>query len=96
MRQPNEKRFVLKDVRPWEDGTAAITKEAFEDLVNISGDDIPRPSEEQMLVYTLPRLKEIAAGPDAEARQWLKEVVDSCKDTPEKRELEAILKSKSQ
>jgi hypothetical protein len=59
----------------------------FEDLANINGG----PSNEQLLVNTLPRLKEIASGSDAENQDRLRLTLSRCKDTPEKRTLQALL-----
>lgn len=55
--------------------------------------DIPqgRPSEEQMLSYALDGLKKVASGKDAQPREWLKQMLDRCKDTPEKRMLVELL-----
>jgi hypothetical protein len=62
----------------------------FEELANISGG----PSNERLLVYALPRLKEIATGSDAENKEWLRSVVARCNETPEKRTLQALLGDK--
>ena len=46
---------------------------------------------EQEIKYALPRLKEIAAGRNDEARQWLRRMLDRTGDTPEKRALLELL-----
>jgi hypothetical protein len=55
--------------------------------------DIPqgRPSDEQMLPYALDGLKKVASGKDAQTREWLKQMLDRCKDTSEKRTLLELL-----
>jgi len=89
-RQPNQKKFSLQKVAPSLGDLAAISNEDFEDLANIGGG----PSNEQLLVHTLPRLKEIASGSDAREQEWLRSVLSFCKDTPEKRTLQALLARK--
>jgi hypothetical protein len=54
-----------------------------------------RPSNEDRLRYTLPELKKIAAGADAGHKAWLKEFLAECGNTPEKREIQALLSSRS-
>ena len=46
--------------------------------------------------YFIRTLIVIAAGTDTDTKGWLESTLNFCKDTPEKRELEAILKAKSQ
>lgn len=50
-----------------------------------------RPSNEDLLRYTLPELKKVAAGANGEHKQWLKEFLADCGNTPEKREIQAVL-----
>ena len=84
-RRPGEKQFSFQQVRP------NLSEQDFDELVNLVED---RPANERLLLYTLPGLKELASSSDAEARDWLRFVLDRCKDTPEKRELEALLDKK--
>lgn len=50
------------------------------------------PTEEYLIRFALPGLKKIAAGPDSETKQWLREYLAKRKNTPEVRELRALLK----
>ncbi len=94
-RQPNQKRFSLREVHPFFSDAPEISNKDFEDLANIDGTTMnERPSNERLLVYTLPRLKEIASGPDSEVKEWLRDILSRCKDTPEKRALQALLERK--
>ena len=65
------------------------SKEEFEKIVDIDADD--GPSDEQLVQFAMPRLKEIASGPDREARKSLKEGIEYWKDSPEKREILALI-----
>jgi hypothetical protein len=91
-RPASERKFSLREVHPLLSGAPAISSKGFEDLANIDGATInERPSNEQLLIYALPRLEEIASGADAENREWLRSVLSFCKDTPEKRTLLELL-----
>jgi hypothetical protein len=61
----------------------------FEALADLGGDG---PSEEDLIRYTMPRLKELATGSDPEAKLWLKEFLGMAGDTPEVRALKAVLR----
>jgi len=50
-----------------------------------------RPSNEDLLRYTLPQLEKLAAGANGERKEWLKGFLAQCGNTPEKREIQAIL-----
>jgi hypothetical protein len=50
------------------------------------------PSEEDLLRVCLTGLKRIASGPNNASKQWLREYMGHRKDTPEVRELRALLK----
>ena len=52
------------------------------------------PSNDQLPIYALPRMKELAAGTDDNDKEWLRSVLSFCKDTPEKRTLQALLDAK--
>jgi hypothetical protein len=94
-RQPNQKKFSLREVHPFFSDAPEISNKDFENLANIDGAAIDEnPSNEKLLVYTLPRLKEIASGTEAENKEWLRSVLSFCKDTPEKRALQALLGNK--
>jgi hypothetical protein len=91
-RAANEKKFSLRDVHPLLSDAPSISNKDFQDLANIDGATINEsPSNERLLVYALPRLKQIASGADAETREWLRSVLSFCKDTPEKRMLLELL-----
>lgn len=77
--------FALQSVRSGYP-PSPITKEDFQSFVRASGE-----SEEQDIKYALPRLKEIAAGKNDDATQWLKRILDRTADSPEKRALLELL-----
>jgi len=91
-RPANKKKFSLREAHPSLKGSPPISNKAFEDLADIDVDG--GVTNEQLLIYTLPRLKEIASGSDAEDQGWLRSVLSFCKDTPEKRTLQALLERK--
>lgn len=86
-RAANQEKFLLRSVTP------AISNKDFEALANIDFREDPLPSNEQLIVYTLPRLKQIASGTNEQDRGWLRSVLGFCKDTPEKRILLQLLRS---
>lgn len=91
-RAASQKKFSLREVHPLLSDAPAISNKDFQDLADIDGATInERPSNEKLLVYALPRLKQIASGTDAENREWLRSVFSFCKDTPEKRTLLDLL-----
>jgi hypothetical protein len=71
------------------DASHSKTSEADIDNIYNFGDDLP--SNEDYLRYLLPQLKEIAAGPQSELKDWLKRFLKECADTSEKREIQALL-----
>ena len=87
-RTAGQQKLSIKEVRN-ASGGPSISNREFELLANI--DTEQSPATERMLVYTLPRLKEIATGSNADGRNWLRSVLDNCKNTPEKRLLESLL-----
>jgi hypothetical protein len=89
-RAPDQQQFSLRRVEPYPRELPAISNKDFDELAKIA----IGPSNERLLVYTLPRLKEIASGPDSEVKDWLRDVLARCKDTPEKRALQALLGNK--
>jgi hypothetical protein len=91
-RPAKQSKFSLREVHPFRSDSPAISNKAFEDLADINVDG--GVSNEQLLVYTLPRLKQIASGSNADALGWLRSVLSVCKDTPEKRTLQALLARK--
>jgi hypothetical protein len=79
-------KFSLQTVRT-NDRLPAISNSDFEKLSQIDSD----LTNERLIVCTLPRLREIAGGGDKDAKDWLKAMLDHCKDTPEKRTLLDLL-----
>lgn len=71
------------------DASRSKTPEA--DIDNIYDIDIDHPSNEDYLRYLLPELKKIAAGPPSELKDWLKRFLETCGNTAEKREIQALL-----
>ena len=49
------------------------------------------PTEEYLIHFALPGLKKITAGPDGETKRWLREYIAARKDTPEVRQIRALL-----
>jgi hypothetical protein len=86
-RGPQQKSFTLRKAETIQARPQTISNKAFEDLVDLN----EGPTNEQLLIYALPRLKEVAAGKNADAKEWLKLMLSNCKDTPEKRTLLELL-----
>ncbi len=63
-----------------------ISNQEFNDFAKIGG-----ASQEEEIKYALPRLKEVAAGNDDDAKMWLRHTLDRTDDTPEKRTLLELL-----
>jgi hypothetical protein len=91
-RPAKQAKFSLRAVHPLRGAAPAISNKAFEDLADVDVDG--GVTNEQLLRYTLPRLRAIASGSNAEAKEWLRSVLSRCKDTPEKRTLQALLENK--
>lgn len=64
-----------------------ISNRDFESLSHIDTE----VSNEQLMLYTLPRLKEVAVSGDKDAKEWLNRMLKECEDTPEKRTLMKLL-----
>jgi hypothetical protein len=90
-RRANQSKFSLQKVTQSAPNEPAISSKDFEDLANIDFGDPPVPSNERLLAYTLPRLKQIASSKDEQDRGWLRSVLGFCKDTPERRTLLELL-----
>jgi hypothetical protein len=90
-RAANQKKFSLRKVTASLPNGPAISGKDFEDLANVDFRDEPTPSNERLLVYALPGLKQIASGANAEDRGWLRSLLGFCKDTPEKHTLLELL-----
>jgi len=87
-RSQGQKVFSLRsacaDPKPY----APISIRQFQRL-----DSLEKPfSNEEILFYILDSLKRIASGPDKPEKRWLRKFVAQCKDTPEKRALQALLR----
>jgi hypothetical protein len=94
-RAADQKKFSLREVHPFFSDAPEISNKDFEDMASIDGATTnEHPTNERLLIYTLPRLKEIASGPDSEVKEWLRDILSVCKDTPEKRTLQALLERK--
>ncbi len=78
-RSGTEKKFTLR--------RATIPNREFAALRNA----IEEPLTDQIFRYALPGLRKVAAGNDADAREWLTSVLSGRADSPEKRELLAAL-----
>lgn len=89
-RKPGQKSFSISEIEP-ESGSLPLSPAEFEDLANLIED---KPANDRLIVYILPRLKEIASGSDVAAKDWLGSALMSTKDTPEKRLLQSMLARK--
>jgi len=88
-RAGNEAEFKRIRITPAGGSARPVSKDDFEKLVNIETED--GPSESQLVEFAMPRLREIASGPDTEDRQSLKEGIEYWEDSPAKRELLALI-----
>ena len=71
---------------------AALSKTPKAEIDKLCGFNTEqRPSNEDLLRYTLPELKKVAAGANGERKDWLKGFLAQCGNTPEKREIQAVL-----
>jgi hypothetical protein len=91
-RAPGQKRFSLREVRPFLDHGRAISNKDYEKLANIEVDD--GISNELLLDLALPGLKRIATSSTVEEREWLRTILGFSKDTPAKRALQNLLNRK--
>jgi hypothetical protein len=65
-----------------------VSKAEFEALMNL----YEGPSNEDLMRYIMPRLREIASGRNDATKNWLKLFLSKAQNTPEVRELKALLK----
>jgi len=86
-RAATEKKFTIRDAYSGSDRRTSISTDDFEDLA----DPFSGLSNEKLLTYSLTGLKKIAAGSDADAKEWLQSVLGFAKDTPEKKALLDLL-----
>jgi len=89
-RSPGEAKFALKraNMRHESPAPVSISTKDFEDMTDVT----KGPSPEQMLVYALPGLSKIAVSGAAETRSDLQALLEYYRNTPEKRELERLLR----
>ncbi len=78
-------KFALRTVRSGYP-PSPITERDFEAFARVD-----TASQEQEIKYALPGLKEIAAGENDDAKQWLRRILERTSDTPEKRTLLELL-----
>jgi hypothetical protein len=74
----------------------ARSKSAKADIENLYDIDMGHPSNNDYLRYLLPKLQEIAAGPENDRKAWLKRFLKECCNTRERRALEAALAGKKE
>jgi hypothetical protein len=86
-RAASEKKFAIRGAYSGSDRRTTISNEDFEELA----DPFSGLSNEKLLAYALPGLQKIAAGSDADAKEWLQSVLNEAKDTPEKKALLELL-----
>jgi hypothetical protein len=68
-------------------GGTPVSPKDFEDLA----DPFSGLSNEKLLVYAFPGLEKIAAGSDANAKEWLWSILGQADNTPEKQKLLELL-----
>jgi hypothetical protein len=86
-RDQGQKMFTLRAAYTALNKTARIPNERFQAL-----DGSFYFKNEEVLFYLLNRLKQIASGPDSAEKGFLRSFLTKCKDTPEKRALQALMK----
>lgn len=77
--------FSLKEARTVYPASQ-IPRQEFDDFSRVG-----QASDEEEIKYAMPRLKEIAAGDNGDAKMWLRRILDRVGDTPEKRALLELL-----
>jgi hypothetical protein len=78
-RRSGQKTFRRREIES--NPPSSITEAKFDKLMDLA----KGPSNEKILVYALPGLKEVASGTNAVAKEWLRLMLGGCKDTVEKR-----------
>jgi len=87
-RAPGAREFSFQTAYDGMDRKTRISRAEFDPLADVDNG----PSNEDLIQYAMPGLKEIAAGPDGDAKNWLRRVLTLVKDTPEVRELKALMR----
>jgi hypothetical protein len=91
-RSSGDSKFQLRRAginRDYAGSLVPMANKDFEDLTEM----YPGPGIEKLLVYVLPGLQELASGTDVQTKKELKTLLEGCKNTSEKRELEALLET---
>jgi hypothetical protein len=86
-RPPGKLDFTLRDVKTAGTPTTPFSNKEYLELTDL----LDGPTNEQLLRNALPGLKKLAATGNADAKDWLRSIVENCKDTPEKRVLLDLL-----
>lgn len=86
-RRGKEKKFALRNAYVSLLPRTPMPTVDFEELA----DPFSGISNEKLLAYALPGLQKIATGSDSEAKEWLRSILENAMDTPEKRQLLALL-----
>jgi hypothetical protein len=73
------------------DPPVSISRQDYELLTGI--DAFHGPTHEQLVALALPALTPIASGSDQGSKAWLRSLLSTCKETPEKRSLLSILEA---
>lgn len=82
-RPPGKPDFTLRDVKTVGTPPTPISNQEYEELTDL----LDGPTNEQLLRYALPSLKKLATTGNADAKDWLRSMLENCKDTPERRVL---------
>ena len=86
-RDQGQKKFSLRTAYSTLDKHAPIPNSRFEAL-----DGAFALENEETLFYILNPLKRIASAPDAPEKRWLRKFLVKCKNTPEKRAIQAAFR----
>jgi hypothetical protein len=86
-RRPQQKNFMLREVRSGPARTSKMPNKEYESLVDLD----EGTTNERLLVYALPGLKKVASGTNQDGKNWLGLILTNCKDTPEKKLLLGLL-----
>jgi hypothetical protein len=86
-RNQGQKKFSLRTAYPILDSHTPIPIPRFEAL-----DGGIEFKNEEVLFYILTPLKRIASSSDTPAKRWLRKLLVTCKDTPEKRAIQAAFR----
>jgi hypothetical protein len=86
-RTPGKSDFTLRNVKTADEAPTPISNQEYLELTDL----LDGPTNEQLLRNALPGLKRLATTGNADAKSWLRSILENCKDTPGKRVLLDLL-----